>query len=69
MAGPRGIVYQLGEKPISGESGVDDAHLPLYHELGVRLCSLWMPPKRPSPIFGDDQDKESLKYERRFFVQ
>lgn len=65
--GKHGIVFRLGDAPITGEAGVDDATLPLYHALGQRLKTVWSPQPRPSPVFGDDYPRESLAWERRFF--
>lgn len=67
--GPNGIAFRLGPRPISGETGIDDATLPLYAALGARLRTVWMPQPRPSPIFGDDNAQASLAHERRFFGQ
>ncbi|PQV56465.1 uncharacterized protein DUF3396 [Defluviimonas denitrificans] len=35
--GPYGLLFQLGDRPITGEAGVDDALLPLYFEMGQRM--------------------------------
>ncbi|MCU0912140.1 MAG: DUF3396 domain-containing protein [Rhodobacteraceae bacterium] len=37
QAGPHSVLFQLGDRPITGEKGVDDDLLPLYFELGQRL--------------------------------
>lgn len=65
--GPNGVVFRLGDAPVTGERGVDDATLPLYYELGHRLAQAWTPVARPSPVFGDAYPRESLAWERRFF--
>ncbi len=66
-----GVLFQLGDRPITGEKGQDDDLLPLYHALGERLK-----PKdngHPSAkhprveIFGPELAKESLLWERRFY--
>jgi len=65
--GPYGIIFRLGDSPITGQAGVDDATLPLYYALGERLAPLWSPSLRNDPVFGDNYARESLAWERRFF--
>lgn len=65
--GKNGIIFRIGDKPITGEAGVDDGTLPLYQALGTRLKTLWSPNSRLSPVFGDHYARESLAWERRFF--
>ncbi len=66
-----GILFQLGAGPITGQHGVDDAMLPLYHALGRKLeplgdgCPSARHPREP--VFGNDDGDLSLKWERRFY--
>jgi Protein of unknown function (DUF3396) len=65
-----GVMFQLGDRPVTGEKNVDDDLLPLYHALGRKL----QPPGNGHPseqnrrrsVFGDKLDV-SLKWERRFY--
>lgn len=64
------VLFQLGSRPITGQAGVDDDLLPLYHELGARLA----PPGDTAPsttnprnIFGNRRNVASVAYERRFY--
>lgn len=65
------VLFQLGSHPITGESGRDDALLPLYHALGRKLQPIadGTPSKAfpRGPVFGDPKPDESLRWERRFY--
>lgn len=65
----RAVLFQLGDRPITGEAGKDDAFLPLYHALGRKLSPLkdGGPSKEYPrfPVFG--WPDESLLWERRFY--
>jgi hypothetical protein len=65
------MLFQLGERPITGETGKDDELLSLYHALGARLqplgegCPSVRHPR--GPVFGADGKETSLLWERRFY--
>ena len=63
------VLFQMGDRPISGEAEEDHALLPLYHALGRKLAPLkdGGPSKEHprSPIFG--WPDESLLWERRLY--
>jgi Protein of unknown function (DUF3396) len=65
------MLFQLGEWPITGETGKDDELLSLYHALGARLqplgegCPSVRHPR--GPVFGVDSKEISLLWERRFY--
>ena len=65
------VMFQLGDRPITGEAGTDDALLPLYHALGGRLKPKGNghPSRRNPrhPVFGKSQKARSLAWERRFY--
>lgn len=67
--GPNGVAFKLGERPITGEAGVDDATLPLYHYLGHRLRPLEYPSADTLRkfVFGKYKEAESLAWMRRFY--
>jgi hypothetical protein len=64
------VLFQLGDRPITGQHNEDDALLPLYHTIGRKLqprgdgCPSDKHPRRP--VFGDNTDL-SLMWERRFY--
>ena len=74
--GNGGVLFQLGDRPITGQKGVDDDLLSLYFELGQRLQpkgngapSEAVPWQKP---FGHencnpDQDRANLNWARRFY--
>lgn len=68
-SGRYGVVFRIGDRPITGEAGVDDATLGLYNQLGKLL----MPRDHPSaarprpPVFGTLKEAESLAWTRRFY--
>jgi len=76
-----GVIFQLGPQPITGEAGVDDAHLQLYHALGQRLrphdfhvkdedmesIGQSEPYRSFGPVFGEMAWEESLRWARRFY--
>ncbi|RCW79888.1 type VI immunity family protein [Paracoccus lutimaris] len=64
------VLFQIGDRPITGEAGIDDALLPLYFELGARL----QPPgdvtpsrKYPRPVFVNTLQNEGVDWDRRFY--
>jgi hypothetical protein len=64
------VLFQLGERPITGEAGADDDLLPLYFELGARLKPLGdgapsMAHKRI--VFHNMLAAERVAWERRFY--
>lgn len=65
------VLFQLGEQPITGQKGEDDALLPLYNALGQRLkphgedCPSGRHPREP--VFGSENADLSLLWERRFY--
>ncbi|MCR6478219.1 DUF3396 domain-containing protein [Variovorax sp. ZS18.2.2] len=67
----RAVLFQLGERPITGQKDEDDALLPLYHALGRRLkpfgegCPSVRWPREP--VFGSGAAHSSLLWERRFY--
>lgn len=69
--GPNGVVLQLGAVPITGQTGVDDAELFLYHAVGQSLRDVWMPTEdnNAGPIFETmfNDNALSLAYYQRFF--
>lgn len=67
--GPHGTLFQIGDGPITGEAGVSDMQLPLYHELGTRIAQAWAPNEdmHRSPVFGEMLEDESLAWERRLY--
>jgi hypothetical protein len=66
--GPHGVAFRLGDRPVSGEAGVDDANLPLFHALGAKLAAVNKPlaEGRHAPVFGEGGRPQSLAWERRF---
>lgn len=79
--GPHGAIFQLGARPITGEAGADDEHLPLYRALGRRLrpsdfhvkdhdlesVGLSEPYRSFGPVFGETAWEESIRWARRFY--
>ncbi|MEL6565200.1 MAG: type VI immunity family protein [Pseudomonadota bacterium] len=74
--GNNGVLFQLGDRPITGEKGVDDDLLPLYFELGQRLQpkgdgapSAAEPWQEPFGHYSaDDENKrQNLNWARRFY--
>ncbi|GGB13980.1 hypothetical protein GCM10011491_46980 [Brucella endophytica] len=64
---PNWVLFQLGDRPITGEAGVDDDLLPLYHTLGAKLKPTHGSPElRRASVFGNNTDK-SNDWERRFY--
>lgn len=66
------IMFQLGDRPISGRRGVDDTRLPLYAALGNNLAPGLMIPPRTIPDykrgFGECAPKGfNAAYENRFY--
>lgn len=64
------VLFQIGDRPFTGEAGVDDALLPLYFELGARLKpsgdnkpSL----THPNLVFGSTMLQDSVDWDRRFY--
>ena len=71
-----GVLFQLGDHPITGEAGVDDDLLPLYFELGERLQpqgngapSKETPWQIPFGQFNNnpENDRANLNWARRFY--
>ncbi|RYH40214.1 MAG: DUF3396 domain-containing protein [Alcaligenaceae bacterium] len=69
MQGPHGTLYRLGAAPVTGQTGVSDATLPLYRWLGARIAKVYFPhaddPR--APVFGAMRKSQSLEWERRFY--
>ena len=67
--GEYGTLFTLGAGPISGEAGVDDASLPLYHWLAGQISAAWSPSEDDprAPVFGRAAKGPSLAWERRFY--
>lgn len=71
--GKDAVVFQIGERPITGQAGIDDDLLPLYFELGQRL----QPPDDGCPstrypfhrVFGGNPTEypENVHWARRFY--
>ncbi|MCV0397647.1 MAG: DUF3396 domain-containing protein [Rhizobiaceae bacterium] len=68
-SGSSGVVFRLGEHPITGEAGVDDTALPLYRQLGQRLRPIGYPDADSLRkfVFGKFKQAESLAWMRRFY--
>lgn len=66
---PNWVLFQLGDRPITGEAGVDDDLLPLYHTLGAKLQPKGngrpSAERRRAAVF--DHIDKSLDWERRFY--
>ena len=74
--GNNGVLFQLGDRPITGEKGVDDDLLPLYFELGQRLQpkgdgapSAAVPWQEPFGHNSADEEnkRQNLNWARRFY--
>ncbi|MCP2040342.1 hypothetical protein L1281_000924 [Neisseria sp. HSC-16F19] len=70
QTGHDSVLFQLGERPITGQAGVDDDLLPLYFELGKRLKpsgnntpSL----EYPQHVFFTIDKQSSVDWTRRFY--
>ena len=69
--GQNSVMFQLGDRPITGQAGVDDDLLPLYHALGQRLkpaidgCPTKKHPHKP--VFSEYEMEKSLAWSRRFY--
>jgi hypothetical protein len=63
---PNWVLFQLGDRPITGEAGVDDDLLPLYLALGAKLKPTHGSPElRRSSVF--NKTDKSNEWERRFY--